>query len=98
MHIEAEAHFCCAPARGRGGIGRAPPAILLRDTAAEALAVLVPLLGCGEEAATLAFDALAGCELDAGAAQALALIGAEERAHENRGAAGLQCALHFAGR
>ncbi|MGJ3649183.1 3-oxoacyl-ACP synthase [Sphingomonas sp. GlSt437] len=54
----------------------------LGDAQAEALAVLVPLLGCGEEAAALAFDGLADAADDDLAAPALALIADEERVHE----------------
>lgn len=58
------------------------PRIALGDAQAAALAVLVPLLGCGEEAAALAFDELAGRENDPVAARMLATIGAEEREHD----------------
>ena len=54
----------------------------LTDQAAMALADLAPLLGCGEEAAAIAFDALAQGSEDAAAATALRLIGEEERIHD----------------
>lgn len=75
-------HFCFEESRGREATRRAPCEIVLRDPHASALALLIPLLGCGEEAAALAFDGLAGRERDAAAAQALAVIGAEEREHD----------------
>lgn len=59
-----------------------PIDIRLPTLAAEALARLVPLLGCGEEAAALAFDGLAAREHDEAAALALATIGAEEQLHD----------------
>ncbi|MGL4313499.1 MAG: hypothetical protein ACRCSO_05870, partial [Sphingomonas sp.] len=68
----------------------APPR--LADAHAEALATLVPLLGCGEEAAALAFDGLADAASDSVAANALALIADEERTHEQL-LAGLASAL-----
>lgn len=70
----------------------AAPAIALNlpDRAAQGLALLVPLLGCGEEAAALAFDGLADAQ--GASAGALAMIAAEERVHDallKRVAAGL---------
>ena len=47
-----------------------------------ALAALLPLLGCGEEAATLAFDDLASAASDPREAAALARIADEERVHD----------------
>ncbi len=52
-----------------------------------ALARLVPLLGCGEEAAALAFDGLAASDGDPACAAALKEIAQEERVHD----ALLQC-------
>lgn len=64
----------------------------LGDATGEALAGLVALLGCGEEAAALAFDGLAGAAADGRAAKVLAAIAHEERVHE-RLLAGLTAAL-----
>ena len=49
--------------------------------AAAALGQLVPLLGCGEEAAALAFDGLAERDSDASTSAALRCIADEERVH-----------------
>lgn len=57
-----------------------PLALRIDDRTAEALAMLVPVLGCGEEAAALAFDGLAAAR--ARDAAALRAIGAEERVHD----------------
>ena len=57
-----------------------------------ALADLAPLLGCGEEAAALAFDGLARGNEDPAAANALRVIGEEERFHDSL-IAGLRDAL-----
>lgn len=74
----APAAFCFARANPEPhGLPALP--LRLADRPAEALARLVPLLGCGEEAAALAFDGLAGA-LDA-QAPALRLIAEEERVH-----------------
>ncbi len=55
----------------------------LHWTDAEALARLIPLLGCGEEAAVLAFDGLAQAnDTDEDTQAALLDIAAEERVHE----------------
>jgi len=56
--------------------------LTLTDDAAHALATLVPLLGCGEEAAALAFDALAQTASDDVEHYALRAIAAEEQAHD----------------
>lgn len=56
--------------------------IALDDRAARALARLVPLLGCGEEAAALAFDGLASRDGDPATAAALRTIAEEERVHD----------------
>lgn len=70
--------FCFAAAP----VAAAGPRLALRidDRTAEALALLVPVLGCGEEAAALAFDGLAAAR--DGDAAALRSIGAEERVHD----------------
>ena len=73
--------FCFGGSSGPGARLRHPP-LLLDDARAAALAVLVPVLGCGEEAAALAFDGLAELELDPDAARTLATIGSEERVHD----------------
>ena len=59
-----------------------PMAVRLDDAAAVALAWLVPLLGCGEEAAALAFGAMAEHESDPATQAALDAICQEERVHE----------------
>ncbi len=82
MMIAPDRSFCFARSGRLTVVRVAPPRIGLRDAHAEALAVLVPLLGCGEEAAALAFDGLADAERDPAAAAALAAIGAEERVHD----------------
>lgn len=60
-----------------------PPPLDLPDRAAEALARLLPVLGCGEEAA-VAFDGLAAVQPDSdkAAADLLLTIAAEERIHD----------------
>lgn len=73
----------CFPGSHRLAVGQPMlPQIALGDPQAAALAVLVPLLGCGEEAAALAFDGLAGLERDPVASATLRTIGAEEREHD----------------
>lgn len=67
--------------------GRAIPpldtiSLRLADRHAEALALLVPLIGCGEEAATLAFEGLAGRAANREAASALRHIAQEEQVHD----------------
>ena len=59
-----------------------PMPVRLDDAAAVALAALVPLLGCGEEAAALAFGAMAEREGDPATQAALDAICQEERVHE----------------
>jgi hypothetical protein len=54
----------------------------LDDRSAYGLALLVPLLGCGEEAAALAFDGLAANDSDPATAEALMVIAEEERVHD----------------
>jgi demethoxyubiquinone hydroxylase (CLK1/Coq7/Cat5 family) len=56
--------------------------VALRDTEQDALATLIPLLGCGEEAAVLAFDGLAEANAGSVARYALRAIAAEERVHD----------------
>ncbi len=68
-----------------GGTPQRVPALApftLSDGDASALGALLPLLGCGEEAAALAFDAFAGASSSAVDAAALAAIAAEERGHD----------------
>lgn len=67
-------------------------ALTLIPPHAAALAALLPLLGCGEEAAALAFDGLAAATTDRTAAAMLATIAAEERVHDAL-IAGLTAAL-----
>lgn len=57
--------------------------VILSANEAEAFAKLLPLLGCGEEAAALAFDGLAICYRDDDViATSLKLIAHEERVHD----------------
>ena len=60
----------------------APIEVRLDERHALALAQLVPLLGCGEEAAAIAFDGLAASDSDPVAASALSAIAEEERVHD----------------
>lgn len=72
----------------RSGIARFRPLDVGLDLrSARALALLVPLLGCGEEAAALAFDGLAANNGDPATATALRVIADEERIHDGM----LQC-------
>lgn len=65
------------------GSARASPIdVRLADRNASALAMLVPLLGCGEEAAAIAFDGLAANDADPAAALSLREIAEEERVHD----------------
>lgn len=65
----------------------------LGDACLEGLAALLPILGCGEEAAALAFDALAiSVENDPAGRSALAAI-AEDESHHDRLIARLRTAL-----
>lgn len=57
------------------------PPTTLSPRCGEALAVLVSLMACGEEAASIAFDGLAAQDAGAGAA-ALRTIAQEERVHD----------------
>jgi rubrerythrin len=60
-----------------------PLRIQLDDRPGAALAALLPLLGCGEEAAGMAFDGLAECHAgDDQAALTLRAIAEEERRHD----------------
>ncbi len=54
----------------------------LADPAAQALAELIAVLGCGEEAAAIAFTGLAASDSDPAAARALQGIADEERHHD----------------
>jgi rubrerythrin len=74
--------FCFNPGR-RAVPVQALPVVTLAAGPAAALAKLVPLLGCGEEAAALAFTGLARRESDPALDLALRSIAAEERVHEN---------------
>jgi hypothetical protein len=56
--------------------------VRLRSHEAEALAALLPLLGCGEEAAAIAFDGLANTAGHPAARAVMAGIAAEEREHD----------------
>ncbi len=57
--------------------------ITLDETPARAFATLIPLLGCGEEAAALAFDGLADSQANDFATEALHRIALEERVHDH---------------
>jgi hypothetical protein len=59
-----------------------PAHVTLCERTAEAVAALIPLLGCGEEAASLAFDGLAAAASDGLGSYALRAIAAEEREHD----------------
>ncbi len=73
----------CFRARRSVSIAVVPMDVGLKSGEALALAQLVPLLGCGEEAAALAFDRLATREADPEAHAALRAIAEEERVHEH---------------
>lgn len=72
--------FRQAPEEGAAPVRLAQPHGLAEHHAL-ALAALLPLLGCGEEAAALAFDGLAD-RSDGPTTHALRLIAAEERHHD----------------
>lgn len=72
--------FCFAGGEARAEGADLPIPIALPDRVLEGLAVLVPLLGCGEEAAALAFDGLARAK--GASAHALEMIAEEERVHD----------------
>lgn len=78
--------FCFAASRRFAASDPGPVPVIavngITADAAGAMARLVPLLGCGEEAAALAFDGLAMREEDGAVALALATIGAEEQVHD----------------
>ena len=76
----AASAFCFRSTGGSVNAVAAPLELRLSGQTAEGLAVLVPLLGCGEEAAALAFDGMAAAPPLAHAA--LATIAAEERVHD----------------
>lgn len=59
----------------------AMPPIILTSRVAQAFADLLPVLLCGEESATLAFEGLAAAA-DSNSAKALARIAEEERGHD----------------
>ncbi|UVO53483.1 3-oxoacyl-ACP synthase [Sphingomonas sp. SUN039] len=61
---------------------RVAPSARLTDDAAAALAMLIPLLGCGEEAAAMAFDALSDIAAFQIESEALGVIASEERVHD----------------
>ena len=67
---------------GRTAARMRPIDVRLDHRPAGALALLVPLLGCGEEAAALAFDGLAANDGDRATAAALRVIAEEERVHD----------------
>lgn len=83
--MTAATTFCFGArrARPRAPARAAPPDVRLGADAATALAKLVPLLGCGEEAAALAFDGLAARDGDPATAAALRAIAEEERVHDS---------------
>ncbi len=72
--------FCFSA--NRAAVVVRPIDVMLDDRCAFALALLVPLLGCGEEAAALAFDGLAANDGDSAIAAALRVIADEERVHD----------------
>lgn len=70
-----------------------PCTVALDARYAQPLAALLPLLGCGEEAAVIGFDRLAAeSDLEAESRQALQAIAADERQHDAL-LRGLQAAL-----
>lgn len=73
--------FCFGASRA--SLRAAPLDVRLGEDAASALATLVPLLGCGEEAAAIAFDGLAARDGDPATAAALRTIAEEERVHDS---------------
>lgn len=73
----------CFGASDSGPVATVPLIVVdIAGAQANALAQLVPLLGCGEEAAALAFDDLADREHDPAVDEALRGIADEERIHE----------------
>lgn len=77
----APATFCFSANRTAARVR--PIDVRLDNRTAFALALLVPLLGCGEEAAALAFDGLAANDGDPATAAALRVIAEEERVHDS---------------
>lgn len=76
-------NWCFFSRRDRPGQPRPAGPIGLRHHHAAALARLIPILGCGEEAAALAFDGLArASNADPLACAALRQIAADERLHD----------------
>jgi demethoxyubiquinone hydroxylase (CLK1/Coq7/Cat5 family) len=71
----------CFAVPGRLTLPRVLHQTYLSDAAASALATLIPLLGCGEEAAAIAFDGLSQSS-DVQASAALNAIASEERVHD----------------
>lgn len=68
---------------GNGDLSLAVPDVRLSSREAQALANLIPVLGCGEEAASFAFQRIAQeCAADIPGSAALAMIAQEELAHE----------------
>lgn len=78
LHLPTPAPRCFTSAEA---ISVEPIRNTLPPKAAAALAVLLPILGCGEEAAGLAFNDLADDE-DLAAADVLRRIAAEEQVHD----------------
>ena len=74
------AAFCFSAEGRRAPVPAAP--VTLDDPARQALAMLLPLLGCGEEAAALAFDGIAARLGDPAATGALDVIAREEEVHD----------------
>lgn len=85
MIPQVKTTFCFGAAQGAACASACavPIPVRLGDRHAEALALLVPLLGCGEEAAAMAFDGLAARDADPAAAAALGAIAGEERVHDS---------------
>ncbi len=81
--VRNQKHCFAVPDRVAASPPRNPGRLSLRECQAESFAQLLPLLGCGEEAAALAFDGLAICYRDDDVvAASLKLIAHEERIHE----------------
>lgn len=83
MGVEDTAPYCFDVARHPLKPYDLPRASTLTEHSALALATLLPVLGCGEEAASVAFDGLAACPLrGAVVAATLHTIADEERVHD----------------
>lgn len=68
---------------GNGDLSLPVPDVRLPSRKAQAVANLIPILGCGEESASFAFERIAQeCVADIPGSAALAMIGQEEAAHE----------------